>query len=202
MVKGVICCPDAASLRVAGAGFGSKPGPAALVVHVRALALPSMFPNDLQQRLTNLPYPIACAVASPEAAGLGLGPCTLGDTLVVIGGQRVGMVPRHTPDLPAAVIALLHVGWGIAKPRAGFEAWEGEDEDVPNDPFEILGVSPGAAFEDVRAAWRARLAEYHPDKYAQAGPKIRAVAADESRRLNAAYARIAANVAQGNVPKV
>lgn len=220
MVKGVICCADAQSLRRAEDGMGrGRLHVAATVVHVRALALPTMFPEDVRDAVARLPYAVACVVAPPEAAALLFGPVALGETVVVVGGERVGLIARGTPELPAAVTGALAAvlgggrngydeerlhGWPgrqSSSPRAALNDLEHEDEGNA-DPFEVLGIGPEASFDQVRAAWRARLAEYHPDKYAQAGVKIRAVAADESRRLNAAYARIAAQAGKRPLPKV
>ncbi len=187
MAQAVTCCVDAQSVRRVGASAAS-PRTATVVIHVRALALPSMFPAALQQAVSVLPYPVTCAVAPPEAV-VAYGPCALGDSVVVVGGQKMGLVPAEAPDLVSAVFGLLAASVGSGLGRDPGTNW---DNDEAADPFELLGVSPCAPFEQVRAAWRARLAEYHPDKYAQAGSKIRTLAADESRRLNAAYARIAA----------
>ena len=177
----------------------SKFGVAATLVHVRALALPTMFPDEVRVAVTRLPYPVACVVAPPEAATLLYGAVSLGDTLVVVGGERVALITRHELDLAAAVSGALQAALGV---RAGLRAWSDGEDAADVDPFEVLGVGPDATFDEVRAAWRARLMEYHPDKYVHAGAKIKAVAADESRRLNAAYARIAAQAQQRPLPKV
>ena len=184
MVNGVTCCADAPCVERAGVTGQRR---AASVIHIRALAVPSMFPEALQERLSELPYPVACIVAPPEAVAPTYGDTALGDTLVVVGGQKMGVVPKGTPDLAHTILGLLRASLGGGQRRS--EGWEAQDD--ASDPFEILGISPAASFEQVRAAWRARLAEYHPDKYMQAGAKIRTVAADESRRVNAAYAVIA-----------
>jgi DnaJ-domain-containing protein 1 len=42
----------------------------------------------------------------------------------------------------------------------------------------------------VRAAWRLRLAEYHPDRFAAAGEKIKRMAESESQKINAAFVDI------------
>jgi DnaJ like chaperone protein len=161
-----------------------------------------MFPSTLSASLMALPFSVACLVAPPEALLPNFGAASMGDTLVIVNGRLVGLLPAETPDLPSAVFGLLRASlspW-LGQPNAErADAWSSDDA---ADPFEVLGVSPADPFERVRAAWRARLAEYHPDRYAQAGAKIRAVAEDESRRLNAAFARIAAHRGRITLPDV
>jgi DnaJ-domain-containing protein 1 len=55
----------------------------------------------------------------------------------------------------------------------------------------VIGVPATAAFDEVHAAWRQKLAEYHPDRFTRAGEKIRKLASSETQRLNAAYQAIA-----------
>jgi hypothetical protein len=52
---------------------------------------------------------------------------------------------------------------------------------------EVLGVEPTASLEEIKSAWKARLKEYHPDRVATLGPKLKALAEEESKTLNAAY---------------
>ena len=198
MAKGVICCADAQCVQLAGAGSAGQRR-AASIIHVRALAVPSMFPAALQREIEALPYSVACIVAPPEAVAPAYGVAAMGDTLVIVGGRKMGVVPHGATDLVSAAMGLLSASLGSAL-GGGQAQWEDDADNA--DPFEVLGVSPVASFEQVRAAWRARLAEYHPDKYAKAGAKIRTVAADESRRLNAAYARIAAHAKNKPVTEV
>jgi DnaJ-domain-containing protein 1 len=53
--------------------------------------------------------------------------------------------------------------------------------------WEILGVAPGAPLAEVRKAYLTLIAQYHPDKVAQLGPKLQALALEETRRLNQAF---------------
>lgn len=52
---------------------------------------------------------------------------------------------------------------------------------------EVLGVSPAATREQIKAAYREQISQYHPDKVARLGQEIRAVAERKSAQLNAAY---------------
>lgn len=52
--------------------------------------------------------------------------------------------------------------------------------------FAILGVERSASIEQVRAAYRTRIKQSHPDRLHDISPAIRAFAEDETKRLNAA----------------
>ncbi len=53
--------------------------------------------------------------------------------------------------------------------------------------FTILGVEQPATIEEVRAAYRMRIKQSHPDRLADMSPAIRTFAEDETKRLNAAF---------------
>jgi DnaJ-domain-containing protein 1 len=57
---------------------------------------------------------------------------------------------------------------------------------------DVLGVSPDATHEQIVGAYRARMSEYHPDKVANLGPDIRALAEQKAKEINAAYAEATA----------
>jgi len=64
------------------------------------------------------------------------------------------------------------------------------------DPYAVLGLLPGASLEDVRSAWRWQAGENHPDRMTQRGapPAFVAIAREKSAAINAAYARIRAEL--------
>jgi len=55
------------------------------------------------------------------------------------------------------------------------------------DCYKILGISAGAALEEIERAYRARAKEYHPDRVAALGEKLRIVAEREFQRIQHAY---------------
>lgn len=65
-----------------------------------------------------------------------------------------------------------------------------------DDPYAVLGLLPGAAMDEVRQAWRRLAAENHPDRMAQRGapPEFVDIARDKTAAINAAYARIRAEL--------
>jgi hypothetical protein len=65
------------------------------------------------------------------------------------------------------------------------------------DPYTLLGLTPGASFEEARAARNVLLQQYHPDKVAGLGPKLREVAEAETKRINAAFASLLAPARAG-----
>ncbi len=59
----------------------------------------------------------------------------------------------------------------------------------PNDPYVILGVLPDATDEEVRAGWRTRVSEAHPDRARSRGlpDEFIEVAEAKTAAINAAY---------------
>jgi DnaJ like chaperone protein len=69
-----------------------------------------------------------------------------------------------------------------------------------DDPYAVLGLFPGASLEEARQAWRRLAAENHPDRMAERGAPVEfvAIAHDKSAAINAAYARIRAELEGGS----
>ena len=66
--------------------------------------------------------------------------------------------------------------------------------DAAPDPYEVLGVSPDAPLEEIRAVWRREVLESHPDRMLARGVPEEAVRLAEKRlvALNAAWEEIRA----------
>lgn len=60
----------------------------------------------------------------------------------------------------------------------------------PPSPWEVLGVSRDTPLPEVRRAYLALVAQYHPDKVAQLGPKLQALAQEETRRIIEAWEQV------------
>ena len=58
------------------------------------------------------------------------------------------------------------------------------------DPYETLGVTSKASFDEVKRAYQSQIAQYHPDKVANLGPDLQKLAQEKTQALNAAYATI------------
>lgn len=57
-----------------------------------------------------------------------------------------------------------------------------------DDPYKVLGVSPGATDEEVKAAYRELAKKYHPDKYVN--NPLADLASEKMKEINMAYDQI------------
>jgi DnaJ-domain-containing protein 1 len=53
--------------------------------------------------------------------------------------------------------------------------------------YEILGVNSAASIDEIKAAYRQRAQQYHPDRVQGLGIELRQVADRKMKELNAAY---------------
>lgn len=53
------------------------------------------------------------------------------------------------------------------------------------DPYKVLGVSPGASQEEIKAAYRALVKKHHPDRFTDEAEKARAT--ERIKEINEAY---------------
>lgn len=67
-----------------------------------------------------------------------------------------------------------------AEPQAG-------DAVTLSNWYRILGVPENATREAIAAAYKKKISQHHPDKVAQMGEEIRALAEAKSKQINAAY---------------
>jgi DnaJ-domain-containing protein 1 len=96
----------------------------------------------------------------------------------------------------------LKLGWRMAKSEfatnqaeTNFNTSEGNDEaKPPRDEtgikrwYEVLEVNAGAELAQIKAAYRAKIALYHPDKVAGLGIELCQLAELRAKEINAAYA--------------
>lgn len=60
-------------------------------------------------------------------------------------------------------------------------------EEDSQTAFDILGVRSDASLEEIKAAYRAAIKQYHPDFVANLGPELRDLAEKKTKELNTAY---------------
>lgn len=67
---------------------------------------------------------------------------------------------------------------------------ESKAQTEPKDPYEILGVQPGANQEEIRAAYRRAAQAYHPDKVSHLGPELQELAQTKFIEIQEAYEKL------------
>ena len=76
--------------------------------------------------------------------------------------------------------------------EADFARIRARHVDVPDDPFHIHGLAPGAKPDDVRKRYRELVREHHPDRHIAAGvpEEMVELATERLQKINEAYERI------------
>lgn len=72
-----------------------------------------------------------------------------------------------------------------SKKSAWQEPWQSDSTVQPWQ--EVLGVTPVASIDEIRAAYKRKMSQYHPDKVASLGEEFMEIAVNKSKEINAAY---------------
>lgn len=116
------------------------------------------------------------------------------------------------------VIFLILVGiCNLVNPKVSFRSFEEEKEEQPSiempdviyinkrifidrpvriseeealDPYEVLDIRRKASWEEIEKAYKARVKEYHPDKFINSPERIHKAAREETERLNISYEKL------------
>jgi hypothetical protein len=66
---------------------------------------------------------------------------------------------------------------------------DSEDDNLSPEALHgrVLGLHGQVTMSDIKRHYRERMMEYHPDRVAALGPKLREVAEHETKQINAAY---------------
>jgi DnaJ-domain-containing protein 1 len=99
-------------------------------------------------------------------------------------GILLGLLTRRPQFIVLGLIIghLYDMGVFSGTPRAAPQATPPMD-----DPYKVLEVEPTASDNDIEAAYRRLIAQYHPDKVDGAAQEIRDLAAKRASTINAAY---------------
>lgn len=64
---------------------------------------------------------------------------------------------------------------------------QGHQQERAPEWFDVLKVSRNASSEEIQAAYKSLIRQYHPDKVATLGEELKALAEEKSKEINAAY---------------
>lgn len=64
------------------------------------------------------------------------------------------------------------------------------------NPYEVLGLKQGASQEEIKAAYRKQIKQYHPDQYVN--NPLKDLADEKMREINAAYDMLSKNAGKSN----
>ncbi len=64
------------------------------------------------------------------------------------------------------------------------------------NPYEVLGLKPGASQEEIKKAYRSLIKQYHPDQYGD--NPLKDLAEEKMREINTAYDMLTKNNASSN----
>lgn len=64
------------------------------------------------------------------------------------------------------------------------------ERDTPRDPYSILEVPRQASQDEIRKAYKAALAQYHPDKVNHLGEELKSLAQKKTQDIQWAYEQL------------
>ncbi len=116
--------------------------------------------------------------------------------------ERLGMIGPVDERLGTYPIFISRESWASDKDRwlngdfAPVQEAEDSEDVLENDKqeteYDLLGVSEDVSVEEIKKAYYQKMKEYHPDKMAGLGEKLKALALEESQKINQAFDAIKA----------
>ena len=107
-------------------------------------------------------------------------------------GFLLGLFTRRPQLVLLGMVAgfAIDSGWfGGSFSKSSEKTWR-DPAPLAKDPYQILEVDPQASDDDIEAAYRRQIAQYHPDKVAGAAKEIRELADKRASEINSAYDQI------------
>ena len=104
------------------------------------------------------------------------------------------LMPKSKPEnssadaLKSRLSSVVSGGAGVLEPQA----LAGHPDDL--SARYVLGVSREASLSEIRGAYQAKVAQYHPDRLAQLNENLRRLAENEVRAIDSAYSRLIENL--------
>ena len=77
-------------------------------------------------------------------------------------------------------------------PSGPWDQSSNDSQQAPS-PYEVLEIRPGSSKEEIRAAYRRLVQQYHPDRVATLAPEFRELAEQRMKEINAAYEQLKRN---------
>lgn len=105
--------------------------------------------------------------------------------------ELLTLIAKSDGDLTAAELRIIHdtaLSLGVKDSE-----WASIAEQlglVLDDPWEALGISRGASLSDIKAAYRRKISECHPDRFGQVPKEFQALATQLTVTLQSAYERL------------
>jgi uncharacterized membrane protein YkvA (DUF1232 family) len=94
------------------------------------------------------------------------------------------------------ILLLILVYWFVKRSRTGwYEQAKGSESSgreqqesvTEKDPYDLLGVSPGATQEEIKSAYRKQAQRYHPDRVSHLGEELQQMAKEKFQEIQKAY---------------
>jgi hypothetical protein len=118
-----------------------------------------------------------------------VGPVGWIEDLLLIGVLMWFLMSRRPGESPGGFYQRYK---GYRRPSTAEEGKESREGEAPGeqeerDPFQILGVKPGASRDEIKAAYRRAVAKYHPDKVTHLGKEFQELAHQKLVLIQKAY---------------
>ncbi len=85
-------------------------------------------------------------------------------------------------------------GWRSSRQDTAARTVEDEVPIYSANPWEILGLEPGASLADAKKAWKSLMTLYHPDKVAHLAPEFKELAEEKTRQIMTAWEQVQAEL--------